>query len=158
MVWMSPKISMAPREIEVVRGLARHVVHMSCLVALLYTCMCVHSQPGLYAHTWACLYWEFMHDRASVSAVKWVCVYERERVRGMSVYLGWLRCGGTPHCRVWLPAKLLCYQGNMLQPGIRGEQPNLTVFGLFLSLGRALHGPQHRAPVLHSIGHTHTHI
>lgn len=66
----------------------------------------------------------------SVSAVK--SVHGGRRVRGIGgVYLGWLRCGGTPHCRAWLPAKLLCYQGNMLQPGIRGEQPNFNRFWPF---------------------------
>lgn len=48
-------------------------------------------------------------------------VHEREGGREFGMYLGWLRCGGTPHCRVWLSAKLLCYQGNMLQSCIQRE-------------------------------------
>lgn len=77
-------------------------------------------------------------------------------VREMGVYLGWLRCGGTPHCRVWLPAKLLCYQGNMLQPGIRGEQPNLTVFGLFFDVGASALWPTSQRSNTVQLYRTHT--
>lgn len=93
----------------------------------------------------------------SVSAVK--SVHGGRRVRGMGgegVYLGWLRCSGTPHCRAWLPAKLLCYQGNMLQPGIRGEQPNFNRFWPFFS---ALCGRRHAAQTDCAtliLTHTHT--
>lgn len=109
----------------------------TCLDAPLYRNVCVFFLS--HACTTVCLCCEMMHDGVSVSTVQ-VCMRGREG-RGMGVYLGWLRCSGTSHCRVWLPAKLLCYHGNMVQPGIQEEQPSLTVFGLFLLLGPSCQWP-----------------
>lgn len=90
----------------------------------------------------------------SVSAVK--SVHGGRRVRGIGgVYLGWLGCGGTPHCRAWLPAKLLCYQGNMLQPGIRGEQPNFNRFWPFFCSLRPATCSSNRLRHTHPYTHRH---